>query len=380
VPAAALLAGLVFAVVLTASRTGLVSVLLLAAWGLFDRRLSRPARVLLLAAPVVYALAWVGMDLWAAHSHHPFGGAERLEQTDISSSRFAIWRDTLALIRRYPLAGVGWGEFNLAWTLTPSPHRPVAFFDHTHNLVLQFAVELGLPLAALVTGLLVWGLVRGARNAWTAPAGIGVAQRCAMLMVVMIGLHSLLEYPLWYSYFLLPTAWAWGYALQGPAVPAAAPPVPARGFQFAAVLLLLGAAYSVADYARVAAIFSATPGAPPLAQRIAAGQRSVFFAHHADYAAVTADEPLADPAHAFDRVTHYLMDTRLMIAWAEWLDARGHVDAARDLAARLREFRKPEAAEFFADCPDAAGPIAPGRPFQCERPRRTLDWREFLAK
>ncbi|MDE2147836.1 MAG: O-antigen ligase C-terminal domain-containing protein [Burkholderiales bacterium] len=386
VAAALLLAGLVFAVVLTASRTGLVSVLLLAAWGLADRRLSRPARLLLLAAPVVYALAWAGLDLWAAHTHHPFGGAERLEQTDISSSRFAIWRDTLALIRRYPLAGVGWGEFNLAWTLTPSPHRPVAFFDHTHNLVLQFAVELGLPLAALVVGLLIWGLARGARNAWRAPAGTGVAQRCAMVMVAMIGLHSLLEYPLWYSYFLLPTAWAWGYALQGSGEAAgpqagagrAGPARPAPAFHFAAVLLLLGAAYSVADYARVAAIFSAAPGAPPLEQRIAAGQRSVFFAHHADYAAVTSDLPLADPAHAFDRVVHYLMDTRLMIAWAEWLDARGHVDAARDLAARLREFRKPEAAEFFAACPDAAGPIAPGRPFQCEQPRRTLDWREFL--
>ncbi len=32
-------------------------------------------------------------------------------------------------------------------------------------------------------------------------------------MVLMIGLHSLLEYPLWYAYFLLPTAFAWGFAL-----------------------------------------------------------------------------------------------------------------------------------------------------------------------
>ena len=37
-------AALVFAIVLTASRTGLLSVVVLAAWGAFDRRLSRPAR------------------------------------------------------------------------------------------------------------------------------------------------------------------------------------------------------------------------------------------------------------------------------------------------------------------------------------------------
>ena len=62
----------------------------------------------------------------------------------MSGSRFGIWANTLALIRMHPWTGVGLGEFNLAWSLTPFPGRPIAFFDHTHNLVLQFAVELGL--------------------------------------------------------------------------------------------------------------------------------------------------------------------------------------------------------------------------------------------
>ena len=33
------------------------------------------------------------------------------------------------------------------------------------------------------------------------------------MLVVVVGLHSLLEYPLWYAYFLLPTAFALGLAL-----------------------------------------------------------------------------------------------------------------------------------------------------------------------
>ncbi len=377
-----LLAAFVFAVVLTASRTGTVSILLLGVWGLVDRRLSKPARVLLLAAPVLYALSWWGMLEWARVSQHAFGGEQRLAEADISSSRFGIWRDTIALIRRYPLAGVGWGEFNLAWTLTPSPHRPVAFFDHTHNLVLQFAVELGLPLAAVVLGLLAWGLWRGARNAWVATGPVGVAQRSSMLMVAMIGLHSMLEYPLWYSYFLLPAAWAWGVALQGP--PAASGAVADAPRRVAVKLMILaggivaGTVFSVVDYFSVAAIFSANEGSAPLERRIAIGQRSSFFAHHADYAAVTTDIAQPDPAHAYDRVTHYLLDARLMMSWSHALAERGEVDKARYLAARLREFHKPDAVEFFAACPNAAGPIAPGRPFQCERPTRDYDWREFL--
>ncbi|MDP2007596.1 MAG: Wzy polymerase domain-containing protein [Rubrivivax sp.] len=399
--ASLLLAAAVFAVVLTASRTGLVSVLVLAAWGLLDRRLSRPARLLLLAAPLAYLLSWLAMAQWATLTQHTFGGAQRLAESDITSSRVGIWRDTLTLIAQQPWTGVGFGEFNFAWTLTPLPQRPVAFFDHTHNLPLQLAVELGLPLATVVMALLLWALWRGFRQAWAVPAGLGVAQRCAMLMVLMIGLHSLVEYPLWYSYFLLPAAWAWGFALQGPArataasnppgVAAAAPalsPATSRSVTAAALLVAVGAALSVADYLRVAAIFSATPGAAPLEQRVAAGQRSVFFAHHADYAAVTSGLPLADPAHAYDRVTHYLLDTRLMIAWAQSLAERGQVDQARHIAERLREFRKADAAEFFELCAGADGAAASvpsaaaatgEQPFQCTAPSRPPGWRSFLA-
>ncbi len=415
---------LVTAVVLTASRTGLVSVCLLALWGGLDRRLARATRALLLLAPLLYAAAWLGVDQWAAATQHSFGGSARLAETDISSSRFAIWADTLALVAQQPWAGVGWGSFNFAWSLTPFPGRPVAFFDHAHNLPLQLAAELGLPLAVVVTGLLLWALWRAARGAWggttpqpvTQPAHAGhsavstdkthSAQRCAGMVVLMIGLHSLLEYPLWYAYFLLPAAWCWGFALGAAAAGTARPPSgrPLRLQPVAGLALALGALLAVADYARVAAVFRASPGAAPLAERIASAQRSLFFGHHADYAAVTSgirfDSP-ADQHAAFARATHYLLDTRLMLAWARARAAAGDEDGARHLAARLREFRNAGSRSFFEDCagaepaPDgsASGPApfnpalpeagsfaaAAAVPFQCLAPGRALSWRHFLA-
>ena len=368
---------IVFAVVLSASRTGLVSVLLLALWGLFDRRLSRGARALLLAAPLLYALSWQAMAWWAQATELSFGGAARVAEADLSGSRFGIWRDTWALVQAQPWAGVGFGEFNFAWTLSVFPGRPVAFFDHTHNLPLQLIVELGLPLAALVMGLLLWALTRASLAAWRASGDAGTAQRSAVLMVLMIGLHSLLEYPLWYAYFLLPTAWALGFALRG-LDHAETSPAPSARLQWAAMALIAGALFSVWDYQRVAVIFSSTPGAPSLEQRIASGQRSLFFAHHADYAAVTSGIALSDPARAFDRTSHYLLDSRLMMAWARSLAANGQTDAARHIAARLREFRKTDAEDFFLGCPDAAQAAAPGLPFQCELPARVLSWQDFL--
>ena len=387
----------VFAVVLTASRTGLVSVLLLALWGAADFRMPRAVRAMLVATPFVYGLGWLGMAQWARASAHAFGGAARLAEGDISSSRFAIWSDTLALIAREPWFGVGFGEFNLAWSLTPFPNRPTAFFDHTHNLPLQLAVELGVPLAMLICGLLLWGLWRAARDTWRSDPAQAMPARAAVAMVVMIGLHSLLEYPLWYAYFLLPAAWAFGFALAShaaeradPGAVHAADAVPSRAATdrdepsraegnrplfIAGLLLAIGGALAVVDYARVAVIFAAPEGAAPLDERIEKGRDSVLFAHHAEYAAATvADDPSTAMA-AFRRAPHYLMDTRLTIAWAEALAATGRLDEARHLAARLREFRNPASDTFFAVCED---PGVKPRPFQCEPPTREVGWREFL--
>ena len=378
---AALFTLMVFAVVLTASRTGVLGVGLLALWGLLDRRLSRATRGLLLLSPLMYLLAWLGLAAWAQLSHHAFGGEARLAEADLSGSRFGIWANTLEMIRQQPWAGVGFGEFNLAWSLTPFPGRPVAFFDHTHNLPLQLAVELGLPLAGLVLALLLAGLWRAWRLSGEAEAPLAVSLRSAWMMLVLIALHSQLEYPLWYAYFLLPTAWLFGYGLGRPAAAdSAARPGAAGGGTRAlfvgGVLLVIAGALALVDYVRVALIFAPSRDGSSLAQRIAAGQRTWLFAHHASYAAATVNDALPASDRAFAEAPHYLLDTRLMIAWAEALARAGELDKARHIAQRLREFRNPQADEFFAPC-DAADAASP-RPFQCEAPEVVPSWRDFL--
>jgi hypothetical protein len=409
----------IFAIVLTASRTGLVGVALLAVWGLADRRLSRGSRILLVATPVMYAIAWWGMAWWAQASEHTFGGQQRLAEGDVSGSRFRIWADALHLIALHPWTGVGWGNFNFAWSLTPFPNRHTAFFDHTHNLPLQLAVELGAPMALLICGLLLWALWQAWRRALAAAPAASAAGRCAVMMLVLIGLHSLLEYPLWYAYFLLPTAFIWGFALglppaaqarqedarqtdptratqeaAGQSVSSGAPEDPRHQgpenthqtihrswpMATAGALCVTGAVFSVFDYLRVADIFAARRGAAPLEQRIEAGKRSLFFAHHAHYAAATVSDKPGQEMASFDIASHHLLDTRLMMAWAKAFAEVGDLDRARHLAERLREFRNPDSASFFAECDKArAEGLAPSAwPFQCTPPSRALTWQDFL--
>ena len=381
---AALLALLIFGDVLTVSRTGTVCIVLLALWGVVDKRLSRFSRVLLWLAPLFYVLCWLGMNEWAqAGAQSSFAGGAQLQKSDLSSSRFAIWANTWELIKQNPWFGVGWGEFNFAWTLTPFPGRPVAFFDHTHNLPLQFLVELGIPLGTLVLALLSWALWKAFMACRTASVSDSLTVRAAFIMVLMMVVHSMLEYPLWYAYFLLPTAFALGVCL-GHAGPDTREPEETvspwlrRSLIGASLALVVGTGASVFDYLRVSAIFSADDDMP-LSYRIAQGQRSWFFAHHADYAAATVATHPSTAMKAFRRAPHYLLDTRLMIAWAKAYAEKGDVERARYLVERLREFRNPDAAEFLAEC-EAERPAGTPEPFQCKPSTRRFTYQDFKLR
>ena len=382
--AAAVAVLLVWAVVLTASRTGVLGMVILAGWGLVDRRLPRRLRLALLLAPLAYGLAWLGMDLWAQRTAHAFGGTRMEGGGDISSSRFGIWANAWALLAAQPWQGVGFGEFNHAWTLAVLPGRPVAFFDHTHNLPLQLVVELGWPLGGAVLLALLVALGVAARRAWSVPGeGAGVRARAAWMMVLLIGVHSLLEYPLWYAYFLLPASWALGHALsaapsaelpEGPAEGDAEATLTGRAWALTGAAVVAGSVFALNDYGRVVDVFTNGDGRSTLQERIARGQGSVFFGHHADYAAATVSDTPGRELNAVRRASHALIDTRLLIAWIKALDETGHRDQARYLAARLREFRNPDAADFLGAC--TAAP-ASAVPVQCEPPSRPYAVGEF---
>lgn len=387
---------LILGVILSGSRTGLYGgVWVLVLWGALDKHLSRSTRIMLVSSLPAAVLLWFGLDKYLAMQHHVFGAAARLSEGD--SSHFAIWKNTVALILQQPWLGVGWGEFNFAWTLTSFPHRPTAFFDHSHDLPLQLAAELGLPGALLVLGLLVWALVQGWQRAWSTQGDPGHGARAAWVMIAMIALHSLDEYPLWYAYFLLPAAWAWGFTLgSGPApAPAFVAPVTLSGtldfhaqrngkpirlgndstaLRWIGAVMIVASALAAWDYRRVSTIFSDESGLPSLSERIATGERSLLFAHHADYADATTTEPPSHALGALARATHSLLDTRLMIAWAKALDESGQHERARYLVARLREFSKEDAEEFFAPCEDAS---VTDKPFQCLPEPSGLTWRDF---
>lgn len=382
--AAALGAGLEF----TGSRGGLIELAVVGCWAWRSKALPTHIKSMAKAAFAGYllgfAISWLAAHFGTAVLHLD---VRAQSHSDVSSGRLEIWRDALALVLRHPFAGVGWGNFSFAWSLTEIPGRHPGQFDHAHNLPLQLAVEIGLPATLATLGALSWALM----GAWRGLAKLTVADsllgQTAGIMLATIGVHSLLEYPLWYSYFLLPSAFLLGTLIRlgcaplqastsGAARPSGLALKVTQGLGAAIVMSCL---YATWDFSRVLQIYS--PYGAGLFEseheRIEHGQRSVLFGALADYAAVlAADKPTTD-LQGFQRPMHQLVDTRLLIALAQTYAARGDMDKARYLAQRVREFKTPAAFDFFRACANPSG--LEQQPFQCSSAPVHLGYEDFLS-
>ena len=186
----------------SSSRTGLVQLLLLCAlcgwWG--SRRPAHQGRVwpVLVVAVVVYALATLLLPWLAGFDLSLHGLAARLHAgDDACSSRLTLWSNVLHLISQKPWLGWGWGGLNYAHYVTVyDGPRFCDILDNAHNLPLHLAVELGVPLAALLCAGMSWWMLLRRPWAETEPA-----RQLAWSVLAIILLHSMLEYPLWYGPF-----------------------------------------------------------------------------------------------------------------------------------------------------------------------------------
>ena len=72
----------------------------------------------------------------------------------------------------------------------------IGFNDHAHNLFLNVIAEFGLVgLAVLLAGTIPWLL-----SLWHQPRT--PAMWWLLALIAVLAIHSLLEYPLWYTFFL----------------------------------------------------------------------------------------------------------------------------------------------------------------------------------
>ena len=281
----------------SSSRTGLLELLALALLLLVWQQWRHPLvwRVMLTAG-AAYASATLLLPWLAGLGVGGAGILARMqEQAPICASRLTLWHNVLYLIAEKPLTGWGWGELDYAHfiTLYPGP-RFCDILSNAHNLPLHLAVELGLPVATLLCGGGLWVLWRA--KPWRE---LNPTRQLAWAVLALLGLHSLLEYPLWYGPFQL----AAGLALtllwltRSAAVPVPRPGRSATPLAVAPELwrlaiatgLMLAVLYAAWDYQRIRQIYLpvAERAAPYRDNTLAKLQGSRLFGPQVDFAELT---------------------------------------------------------------------------------------------
>ena len=164
---------------------------------------------------------------------------------DSCSSRAVLWSNVLHLIAQKPFVGWGWGELDYAHFATLYPGaRFCDILDNAHNLPLHLAVELGVPAAVLISAFVIGWMVR--QRPW---AERDQQRQCAWALLLLLLLHSMLEYPMWYGPFQLVLGASIGW-LRTDASTSSVLRFP-RLSTAVATLLLVATAYAGWDYVRV---------------------------------------------------------------------------------------------------------------------------------
>jgi hypothetical protein len=189
----------------------------------------------------------------------------------------------LHLIAQKPWLGWGWGELDYAHYITLFPgERFCVLLDNAHNLPLQLAVELGVPVAVLVCAVVLAWVARARPWAETDPV-----RQLAWGVLAVVGVHSMLEFPLWYGPFQVASALAVALLLWPQAVPAW---VWSRTTKVAALLVLAGATgvgtLVLWEHYRVGMLYRPMPLRPAAYQEDTMSKVSdtLFFSDQVDFA------------------------------------------------------------------------------------------------
>lgn len=202
-PAAVLLACfLLSGIALTQSRTAWIglSFLVIASWAW--RRLWRSKWLpWCVTALFVFFWAWPALlkaltDVLQIASEHTNFRGDQLE----GGQRPLVWRLFMDAALTQPWFGYGWSEVTHAQLAVAADFPPLHdTFGQAHNLFLDLVLWLGLPIGLFVSAAMVWQFTAYLR-------AVSCAKDAILVMFLgVIGIHAMLELPLHYAYFLLPT-------------------------------------------------------------------------------------------------------------------------------------------------------------------------------
>jgi O-antigen polymerase len=194
---------LLVALAATASRTGMVHLAVISCMLIYwhPREWRRVGLILLLGWALYTAasnslpwLAWVTRGI--VIDRDLLG---RFSENVGCHSRRLLWSNVVDLIAMKPWTGWGPGELLYAHYINDfGDQRFCEKLSNAHNLPLHLAFTMGLPVALVASALCLYILFK--LKPWVATHPM---ERLCWGVLALLGVHSLLEYPLWFGVFQL---------------------------------------------------------------------------------------------------------------------------------------------------------------------------------
>ena len=301
---------------------------------------------LALAAPVLVAVWSVVMPWLALQTTGEWGASMILRVTGQAQDyaacggRRVLWANVLTLIAQHPWLGWGWGETDYAHFMTGySGLRFCDMLDNAHDFPLHLALELGVPFALAVMAVIGAWIVR--RSPWREQHAWRVMAWC---LLVVLGLHSLLEYPLWYGPFQMTLGLAIGLLWASPL--AEAREERQEGPILVAALLFMGCLYAAWDFNRVGQIYrqAASRDAAYRDNPLHHAKQSWLFKNQADFAELTTLTVTIDNAAELYpkalRLMHYSPEPRVVQRVIDSGKLLGYVEEEKALSERLQDVKQ----------------------------------------
>lgn len=130
-----------------------------------------------------------------------------IERATTGHLRLNIWNQMIHAIWEKPWFGYGWGQTTAAQYAVIDRYPGVEWASSAHNIILDLLVWCGIPFGLCIVlyfGYMYWGFLIKSKSTETV---------CSTLMISAVLIHAMLEFPLYYAYFLLPVGFLCGICL-----------------------------------------------------------------------------------------------------------------------------------------------------------------------
>jgi O-antigen ligase len=276
---------LLWGITLTQSRIGWI-ILPLFVMFCFPRRADSKSinRYLLVLLLIAYLLMVIALPTISRYLGFFSGSVQ--EHIGGRSERLALMQQAWHMALQHPWLGVGWFGFGAEQVKIAGSFPATIYAEHSHNLVLNLAAELGFPAAVIILCVLAWWLLQTCVLVKATRA-----VQFASLCFIAIFVHSMVEYPMWYAFVLIPFSLLIGMVHQT-RYPSDDVPVPQAALAFCFMLGFALLLWLTVDFQRVVfgyRILNVAPGAQNslIEKELLAKPRLTVFSDYYNYFKLT---------------------------------------------------------------------------------------------